>query len=84
MAAVFMAMYIAGAVQPVSAGIEAECRQEAEEYGIAPELQNDYISGCIDSRGGVSATDVTEDNTVAPFDPEDDRNLGDEEETNAE
>jgi hypothetical protein len=37
---------------PVLANIESECRQEAEEFGIAPEEQQNYISDCVLSRGG--------------------------------
>jgi hypothetical protein len=37
---------------PVLANVEAECRQESEEYGIPPEQQEDYVTGCVMSRGG--------------------------------
>lgn len=37
---------------PVLANIESECHQEAEEYGIAPMEQQDYISDCVLSRAG--------------------------------
>lgn len=37
---------------PVLANVEAECRQESEDYGIPPEQQEDYITGCVLSRGG--------------------------------
>jgi len=36
----------------VLANIEAECRQEAEDYGIPPEQMDDYVTGCVLSRGG--------------------------------
>ena len=51
-----MAFGLAATVKPVSAGVEAECRQEAEDYEVMPELRNDYINGCIESRGGASAS----------------------------
>jgi hypothetical protein len=35
-----------------AADLERECRLEAEEYGIPGEQVEDYISGCIASRGG--------------------------------
>jgi len=37
---------------PVVANVAAECRQEAEEYGIPPEQMEDYVTGCVLSRGG--------------------------------
>jgi hypothetical protein len=37
---------------PVLANVEAECRQEAEDYGIPPEQLEDYVTGCVLSRGG--------------------------------
>jgi len=71
----FMVMCITCVVQPVSAGVEAECRQEAEEFGIMPELRNDYINGCIDSRGGVSTSASTEEDYVPPSESDDTINL---------
>lgn len=37
---------------PAPASVAAECRQEAEEYGIPPEQMEDYVTGCVLSRGG--------------------------------
>lgn len=37
---------------PALANVEAECRQEAEDYGIPPEQMDDYVTGCVLSRGG--------------------------------
>ena len=37
---------------PVPAGVDEECRQEAEDYGIPPEQMDDYVTGCVLSRGG--------------------------------
>jgi hypothetical protein len=37
---------------PVPANVAAECRQEAEDYEIPPEQTEDYVTGCILSRGG--------------------------------
>lgn len=50
-----------GAAQSVKADLTAECRQEAEHYAVPPELLDDYIAGCVVSRGGVHASDVAED-----------------------
>ena len=49
---------LANASLAVGAGLEQECRQEAEDYGIAPEQLEDYISGCVLSRGGSVATEL--------------------------
>jgi len=37
---------------PVLANVAEECRQEAQEYGIPPEQMEDYVTGCVLSRGG--------------------------------
>ena len=57
---VLMVLGLAAAVQPVSASVETECRQEAEDYGVMPELSNDYVNGCIESRGGASTSSSVE------------------------
>ena len=35
---VLVVLGIAATVQPVSASVEAECHQEAKDYGVMPEL----------------------------------------------
>ena len=57
---------MAVASQPVLANVSAECRQEAEEYGIPPEQMDDYVTGCVLSRGGEYAPDPAVQDTVAP------------------
>jgi hypothetical protein len=39
-------------MSPVSANVEEECRQEAQDYGLEAEAADDYISDCLYSRGG--------------------------------
>jgi len=73
--AVLMAMHLTCVAKPVSAGIETECRQEAEDFGVMPELRDDYINGCIDSRGGVSTSASAEEDYVPPSEPDDTINL---------
>jgi hypothetical protein len=53
--------------QPVEASLEAECGQEAEEYGIPPEQREEYVSGCLESRGGAYAIEppAEDDNPYA-------------------
>lgn len=36
---------------PVFADAASDCRQEAQDYGIAAEGLDDYIDGCLASRG---------------------------------
>ncbi len=57
---VLMVLGLVAAVQPVSASVEQECRQEAADYGVMPELSNDYVNGCIESRGGASTSSSVE------------------------
>jgi hypothetical protein len=45
----------------------AECRDEAETYAVPPEQLNDYVQGCIASRGGNYPDAVSQDD-VAPAD----------------
>jgi hypothetical protein len=71
---VLIALGIAATVRPVSANVEAECRQEAQDYEIAPELRDEYISGCIDSRGGASAPSSAEEESVPPPESDDTSN----------
>jgi hypothetical protein len=35
------------------ANIQSHCRQEAQDYGIAPEQFEEYVSGCVLSSGGM-------------------------------
>ncbi len=54
---------------PVPASVDAECRQEAEEYGIPPEQLEDYVTGCVLSRGGEYTPDpVVPDPSVQDYD----------------
>jgi hypothetical protein len=36
-----------------SAGIQSQCRREAQDYGIAPEQLEEYVLGCVQAYGGV-------------------------------
>ncbi len=48
-----------------SSGNMAECRQEAEMYGVPPEQFEDYVSGCVASRGGDIPAESAGDNVPA-------------------
>ena len=68
---VLMVLGLAAAVQPVSASVEEECRQEAVDYEVVPELSNDYIKDCIDSRGGASTPSNVENDYEPPSESND-------------
>jgi hypothetical protein len=51
---------------PVLASVSAECRQEAKDYGIPSEQLEDYVSGCVMSRGGDYAPDPAVQDYAAP------------------
>lgn len=70
---VLMVLGLTAAVQPVSAGVEAECSQEADDYGVMPELRNEYINGCIESRGGTSPSSNVEQVDLQPSESDDTR-----------
>jgi hypothetical protein len=64
LACLSLAVGLAGNLTQVFADPAGECREEAETYAVPPEQQNDYVQGCIASRGGnypdaVSQDDVT-------------------------
>ena len=73
---VLIVLGMAATVQPVSASVVDECRQEAEDYGVMPELRDEYINGCIDSRGGASTPSSVEEDYVQPSESDDASNSG--------
>jgi hypothetical protein len=48
-------------VQPVLADVGAECRQEALEYGVPPEQMDSYVDGCVQSRGGYTSAEESQE-----------------------
>ena len=62
-------LHVALAVMVFSTGVSAnaasDCRQEATDYGIADEQLDDYITGCLASRGELYAEE-TPDMEYAP------------------
>jgi hypothetical protein len=58
MVALLAAIGLLGAVKPAVANVEADCRQEAEDYGVAPEQMEEYVYACISSRGGDQPVDA--------------------------
>lgn len=55
---------------PALASVTEECRQEAQDYGIPPEQLQDYISGCVSSRGGDYAQEPAMPDYNAPLEGE--------------
>jgi len=62
---VLLVSLMAGAL-PALASVSEECRQEAQDYGIPPEQMQDYVSGCVSSRGGDYAQDPAMPDYIAP------------------
>jgi hypothetical protein len=71
LAALSAAAYTASA----SANAAAECRQEAVDYGISEELVDEYVSGCLASRGELMIDDVSDTEYASPSGPEDEQVL---------
>jgi hypothetical protein len=51
---------------PALASVESECRQEAGDYGIPPEQLEEYVTGCVLSRGGDYAPAAAVQDYTAP------------------
>jgi hypothetical protein len=44
--------------------LEGECRNEAEYYGIPPEQRDEYVAGCVLSKGGAPAMPAMEEQAI--------------------
>jgi hypothetical protein len=62
-----------------SANIQSQCRREAQDYGIAPEQMEDYVSGCIMAYGGMPEAEPEEESP--PVDNDVDTSAVDEQDT---
>ena len=62
-----------------SANIQSQCRREAQDYGIAPEQMEDYVSGCIMAYGGMPEAEPEEE--APPVDNDVDTSAVDEQDT---
>ena len=62
-----------------SANIQSQCRREAQDYGIAPEQMEEYVSGCIMAYGGMPEVDPEVAET--PVDTDVDTSAVDEQDT---
>jgi hypothetical protein len=48
-------------VQSAHSDVNTECYKEAQHYGVSPELVDEYVEGCMQSRGGYSDAAVVEE-----------------------
>ena len=55
-----------GLTTSVSADTASDCRQEAQDYGVAAEGLDDYINGCLASRGELIDSDIADMDYVPP------------------
>jgi hypothetical protein len=64
-----------------SANIQSQCRREAQDYGIAPEQMEEYVSGCIMAYGGMPEAEPEPEAETPPVDNDVDRPAVDIEDT---
>jgi hypothetical protein len=54
LAGMLAVMPVASAIESQdSASIQSQCRREAQDYGVAPEQIEEYVSGCVLAYGGM-------------------------------
>ena len=53
------------------ADVVSDCRQEALDYGVSTEELDDYIDGCLASRGEVIDSDTADMDYVPPEESDD-------------
>ena len=64
-----------------SANIQSQCRREAQDYGIAPEQMEEYVSGCIMAYGGMPEPEPEPEAEAPPVDNDVDTSAVDEQDT---
>lgn len=73
----FVALAATGYAASASADAASDCRQEAEQYGFAQEGLDDYISGCLASRGEYIDSDTADVEYIPPVEVEETDDLPD-------
>jgi hypothetical protein len=63
------------------ADIQSQCRREAQDYGVAPEQIEEYVSGCVLAYGGMPQ--AAPEPEAAPVDDGADAPAADEQDTDA-
>jgi hypothetical protein len=64
-----------------SANIQSQCRREAQDYGIAPEQMEEYVSGCVMAYGGMPEAEPEPAEEAPPVDNDMDSSAVDEQDT---
>jgi hypothetical protein len=64
-----------------SANIQSQCRREAQDYGIAPEQMEEYVSGCIMAYVGMPEPEPEPEAEAPPVDNDVDTSAVDEQDT---
>ncbi len=67
----FVLLAVTGYSASALASAASDCRQEAKEYGIVEEGLDDYISGCLASRGEAVDTYTEDTGAVPPAEADD-------------
>jgi hypothetical protein len=62
--------------------IQSQCRREAQDYGVAPEQLEEYVSGCVLAYGGMPET--APEPEAPPVDAGADTSAADDQDTGAE
>jgi hypothetical protein len=65
-----VALSASGYTPSATANAAADCRQEATDYAIAPELVDEYVNGCLASRGEPVVDEVVEVEYESPQEPD--------------
>ncbi|TNF98368.1 MAG: hypothetical protein EP297_08280 [Gammaproteobacteria bacterium] len=65
-------------MSPVSADVQEECQQEAQDYGLVAEAADDYIRDCLYSRGGVIPGGMIPEGDFDPYAVSDEPPSGEE------
>lgn len=75
----FVILAVTGYSASASANAASDCRQEAKEYGIVDEGLDDYIDGCLASRGEPNDAYTEDTGSVPPAEADDltDQQTGD-------
>jgi hypothetical protein len=64
-----VALSATGYTASASANAAGDCRQEATDYGISPELVDEYVEGCLASRGELIEDEAVQVEYEPPAEP---------------
>jgi len=69
LAYLLVALSATGYTASASANAASDCRQEATDYGISPELVDEYVEGCLASRGELIEDEAVQVEYEPPAEP---------------